>query len=222
MPNLKQLYTLKPPLSTCGKFLNIYTLTIFDTYDRILSIEGEVATLLKNKESAENCGDSTKTSKKRIAKPTAACILVLASSLLFFLLLWLIDRYDNVQFDQILYQLKSPASGTSPGIVVDALLRIVLAGIVVAAVVILFYLLIAGKLGRWLGRFKRYVSYSTSRAAHFIKKIFMPASVMLLVLSLSVFVLRLEIHSFVANALTQSNFIESNYKNPDDVKITFP
>jgi phosphoglycerol transferase len=58
--------------------------------------------------------------------------------------------------------------------------------------------------------------------ASFFKKRFVSASVLLLLVSLSIFIFRLEIHSFVANAIIESDFIEDNYVNPDDVELTFP
>ena len=210
-------------MSTHGKLLNIYILTIFDGYDRILSVECEVTTLTEeNKITEEGSEKTQKQSKKRLAKPIIACILVLAASLLFFFLLWLINRYDDVQFDQILYQMKAPVSGTSSTIVVDAIVRIGLFGILVATAEILLYLLLAGKLGIWLGKSKRYIVYSASCVARFFKKAFMPFAAMMLVLSFAIFILRLGIHTFVANAVTKSSFIESNYADPQATKLTFP
>ena len=152
-------------------------MTIYPGYGRILSVEGEVTVLTrKNKKNNEDCSNNPTQSKKYIARIVVACALVLVASLLFFFLLWLIDRYDDVQFDQILYSLKAPVSGTSSGIVVDAIVRIFLVGIVVAAAEILLYLFIAGRLERWLGKFKGYLIYSASRMAMFFKKTFFPMS----------------------------------------------
>lgn len=163
-----------------------------------------------------------KASKKRTAKLVTACFLVLCANLLFFLLLWLIDRYDEVQFDQILYQIKSPVAGTSGTIVWDAILRVVLVGALICAFEVLLYLFLAGKLTGWFARFKKYIAYSTSRAAAFFKKRFMPIASMTLILSILIFIFRLDIHSFVANIFIKSDFIESHYVDPDDAKITFP
>ena len=163
-----------------------------------------------------------KMSKKHLAKLITACALVLGANLIFFLMIWVLGRYDDVQFDQILYQLKSPVAGTSGTIVWDAMFRVVLLGTVVAAFEVLLYFFFAGKLTGRLAKFKRYIVYSTSRAAAFFKKRFMPMAAMTLVLSMLIFIFRLDVHSFVANLFIKSDFIESNYVDPDKTAITFP
>jgi len=174
----------------------------------------------------ENINDETengvKPSKKRFVKPIVASVLLLCANLLFFLMIWLLDRYDHVQFDQVLYQLKSPAAGTSGTIIWDAMLRIVLLGSVIAGAELLLWLFLAGKLESKLAKFKKYVSYSASKTAVFFKKRFMSMAAMTLVLSVIIFIFRLEVHTFVANAFAKSDFIEAHYVDPDKTKITFP
>jgi phosphoglycerol transferase len=113
-------------------------------------------------------------------------------------------------------------SGTSDTIVWDALLRIVLVGVLVAAFEALLYLFVSGRLADKLKNFGGYLSYSASRVATFFKKRFMPIASMTLVLSILIFIFRLGIHSFVANVFTKSDFIESHYADPDKTNITFP
>ena len=189
-------------------------------------IEREVRKLTENENLIQSDGSlaesKQKMSKKHLAKLITACVLVLGANLLFFLLLWILGRYDDVQFDQILYQLKSPVAGTSGTIVWDAILRVVLVGTLIAAFEVLLYFFLAGKLTGWFSSFKRYIAYSTSRAAAFFKKRFMPIASMTLVLSILVFIFRLDVHSFVANIFIKSDFIEAHYVDPDDTKITFP
>ena len=184
----------------------------------------EVTALGEKIKKLENDGSDKKpkTSKKHIAKIITACILVLLANLLFFLMLWILDRYDEVQFDQILYQIKSPVAGTSGTILGDAMIRVVLVGTLVAAAQILVYIFFAGKLNKWFGKIKRYVAYSASRVAAFLKKRFMPIASMTLVISILIFVFRLGVHTFIANAFIKSDFIETHYVNPDDTEITFP
>ncbi len=179
---------------------------------------------------AENLNNGTdgclvsapKNPKKDTARLVAASILILLANLLFFLMVWIIDRYDEVHFDQILYQLKSPASGTSATIIWDAILRIVVVGVLVAVLEIFLYLFLSGRLADKLKRIQKYVIYSASRVAAFFKKRFMPIASMALVLSILLFIFRLGIHSFVLNIFTKSDFIESHYVDPDKAKITFP
>ena len=69
-------------------------------------------------------------------KITVASTIVVLANLIFFFMLWVIDHYKNVQFDQILFQAKAPIEGTSGGIVLDALLRTVTLGLLAAAIAI--------------------------------------------------------------------------------------
>ena len=163
-----------------------------------------------------------KLTKKFKAKMVFAAIFVLLANLLFFLMLWILDRYDDVQFDQILYQIKSPVAGTSGGIVGDAMLRVVLVGTLVAAMEIFVYIFFAGKLKCWFGKFKKYASYCATRVASFLKRRFMPIASMTLVVSMLIFIFRLGVHTFVVNAFVGSDFIEENYVNPDNTALTFP
>ena len=165
---------------------------------------------------------NTETKKQSVGKIITAAVLLLLANYLFFLMLWLLDRYDKVQFDQILYQVKSPIAGTNGGILGSAMISIFLYGTIAALIFALLYLLIAGIFAGNLLKIKKYMAYSVTRVAAFFKKRFVSASVLLLLVSLSIFIFRLEIHSFVANSIIESDFIEDNYVSPDDVELTFP
>lgn len=163
-----------------------------------------------------------KLTKKFKAKIVFAIIFTTGANMLFFLMLWILNRYDDVQFDQILYQLKSPATGTGGGLIGDAMLNVVLLGAVVAAVEILIYVFFAGKLKCWFGKFKKYACYCAGKVAGFFKKRFMPIASLALVVSILIFIFRLGVHTFVINAFVGSDFIEENYVDPDKTTLTFP
>lgn len=158
--------------------------------------------------------------KRRVAKIVTACVLMAIANVIFFLALWI--KYDDVLFDQVLYQLKSPMDGTNSGIVWEAVLNISLYSIIAIAVELLLYFFLSGRLLKYLGKLAWYTKYCATRVAGFFKKHFVTLASLLLVLSTLLSVLRLEIHSFVANLVVKSNFIEENYVDPDDVEMTFP
>ena len=163
-----------------------------------------------------------KARRKRITKITAACVLALLANLLFFFMIWLIKRYDDVQFDQILYQIKSPVAGTAGGIVGSAMLEVVLVGVLAFALETTVYVFLTGRFKDKLSKFGGYVKYSATRVAAFFKKRYMPIAAGALVLSMLIFIFRLGIHSFVANIMTPSDFIKDNYVDPDEINISFP
>ena len=169
----------------------------------------------REKESAEMQPSCTvcerKARRKRITRITAACVLALLANLLFFFMIWLINRYDDVQFDQILYQIKSPIAGTAGGIVGSAMLEVVLVGVLAFALETTVYIFLTGRFKDKLSKFGGYVKYSATRVAAFFKKRYMPIAAGALVLSMLIFIFRLGIHSFVANIMTPSDFIKDNY-----------
>ena len=170
----------------------------------------------------ENIKAEKKEKRQRIIRVCAACIIGLLANLIFFFMIWLINRYDNVQFDQILYQIKSPVAGTAGGIIGSAMLEVVLLGTLVCALEITVYFFFAGQFKDKLSRFAKSVKYSATRVAAFFKKRYMIIASLALVSSMLLFVFRLGVHSFIANTLTPSDFIQENYRDPDETKITFP
>lgn len=163
--------------------------------------------------------------KKRNIKPIViACVaiaLITLANMLFLLMLWIMNRYDDVQFDQILYQIKSPVAGTSGGLIESALLNVVFAGALLAALEVFIYLLLMGKLKKPFDKIKFYVSYSATKISAFFKKRFLAVSTVALLLSVSTFVFGLDVHSFVYDSIVGTDFIEDNYVDPDSVEIKF-
>ncbi len=163
-----------------------------------------------------------KYTKKFIFKIAFATVITAVANMLFLLMLWILNRYDDVQFDQILYQIKSPAAGTGGGLIGDAMLNVVFAGALLAAIEIFIYLSLAGKMGKLFDRFKRYAAISASNFAAFLRRHFLPLSAFLLLISVLTFALRLGVHTFIYNLFKDSDFIEEHYVDPEDTEIEFP
>jgi len=165
---------------------------------------------------------TVKRQRRRIIKITVASVIALFANLIFFFMLWMIKQYKNVQFDQILYQVKSPIEGTNGGIVANALLVTVLPGVFAAVLEIIIYIFLTGALKDKLSAFKAYASYRATRVASFFKKRYMALSSLLLAVSLLTFIFRLDIHVFIYNSVAESSFIEEHYVDPDRTTVTFP
>ena len=170
--------------------------------------------------------ENTENGKERLtgrqwAKIIAAAVLLLLANYIFFLMLWVMDRYDDVQFDQILYQIKSPIAGTGGGLIGSALFRIIGVGTIVAGLEVLAYLLLAGKIKALFTKLKKYAAYSLGKTARFFKRHFMPISASALVLSILTFVFGLNIHAFIGDLARRTDFIEEHYVDPEDVEIAF-
>ena len=166
--------------------------------------------------------EETKRDSHRLSRSIIASALILIANLVFFFMLWMLREYDDVQFDQILYQIKSPITGTNGGIVGNAILEVVVVGAIVAASEAFVYIFLAGAFKNKLTYFKIYIKYSATRIALFFKKRYMSIASLSLVLSMLIFIFRLGMHTFIINSLTDSDFIEDNYVDPESVALTFP
>lgn len=157
--------------------------------------------------------------KKR--KNQAAVAVASLGVLLFFLFRWLANKYDKISLDQILYQIKTTASGTGSDVVSSVFVEVGLFGALgIAAVIGVWYLLsgrvkqLAGQTwyGRWCGT--RACAFFSSHA------LFMAFAV--LAGSLVAGILWLHVVSYVGAQSAKSDFIEEHYVDPETVKLTFP
>lgn len=166
--------------------------------------------------------EESKITKKRIAALICSGVMILAANLLFFLLIWLLNRYDKVQFDQILYQLKSSSIGTNRDLSTGAAFRVGFFGIGLTAIEVLLYVLLSGNFKEKLKKSRAYIKYTSTRVCAFFKKSVLPITGAFLVLSLVFFIIKLDIVAYVSTTSTRSNFIEEHYVNPSDANISFP
>ena len=161
-------------------------------------------------------------SGKKIAKIVFSVVLLLLANYVFMFMIWILRRYDDVQFDQILYQIKSPIAGTSGGLIGSALGMTLGIGSLIAGVEFLIYFLLAGKITGLGTKIKKYAAYAATRVAGFFKKRHLALSSSALVLSMLIFIFRLGVHAFIYNAIVDSDFIETHYVDPDKTELVFP
>ncbi len=160
--------------------------------------------------------------KKQTAKIIAAYIIAFLANAILFFMIWVLGKYDNVRFDQILYQGITPMTGTSDTLVISAMLRIFGLGALAYIMEIIVYFFLSGRFADKLSRFSWYTRYSATRVAHFFKNHFMSLSALLLLIFFCTTVFTLGIHTFLFNQLSQTSFFEENYTDPETVSITFP
>ncbi len=158
-----------------------------------------------------------KDKKRRI---TALVILTL-SNLLLFLLIWLLNKYDNIYLDQILFQIKSPSVGTNKNLLSSAYIRVGLFGIVLTAIEVFLYILLSGSFKK-LQHKQGYREYCTKKFATFVKKCALPYALASLILASSLFIVKLRIVPYIDVISTESDFIKENYVAPTSDVLTFP
>ncbi len=160
--------------------------------------------------------------KKTIRKAVAACIVVLLANLLLFLTQWLATRYDRISLEQILYQMQTSISGTSKKLTSSAAFRVGIFGTLLTAFDVLLYLVLSGRAENRLKSWNAYHTYCAGRICRFFRQKMLPLSFCVLLLSVSVFAFRMEVFSYVENSVTESDFIEEHYVDPNGVQLEFP
>ena len=151
-----------------------------------------------------------------------SAILLLGGNLLFFFTIWLLSKYDQIQLDQVLFQMKSPASGAHKDLLSSAFFRVGVFGVVLTALEIFLYLLLSGRLKNAFKNKKKYLLYCNGRVCCFFKKIAIPFSAIMLIFSVFFFSIKLRLVGYIGSMVTESDFIKTNYVDPNTAKLTFP
>lgn len=153
--------------------------------------------------------------QKKSNKFIVSAILLFFANVFLFLTVWLLNQYDNICFDQFIYQLKSSTQGTDSTLVVSGFVYMGGFGGLLTAFEIFVYSMLSGKI---LLKEK----YKQSKICAFFNKGAVPIAATLLVGSLALFVYKMDIVPYIITSNTDSQFIEENYTDPQEVNITFP
>lgn len=151
-----------------------------------------------------------------------ACAFALAANLLFFLTQWLATRYDRISLEQILYQMQTSISGTSKKLTSSAAIRVGIFGILLTIAQIILYMLLSGSAKDKLKKWTNYIKYCSGGVCKFFAQRLIPLSLGMLLISVMIFVVRLDVLAYVGNSMTDSDFIEQHYVDPQATQLTFP
>lgn len=160
--------------------------------------------------------------KKSKRKLTAAAIFLLLGNILFFLTLWLLQKYDRIYFDQLLYQLKAPSPGVESDLASSAVVQVGVYGIALTAAEILCYPFLSGGLRKKIPQNQQYRSYCRTKVCRFFTKRALPLALSVFVLCLTIFMQQFNVLAYVDTLSTESDFIEEHYVDPDSAEIVFP
>ncbi len=151
-----------------------------------------------------------------------SAIILFAANLIIFLTIWLLNKYDKIALDQILFQMKSSAAGANRNILNSAYIRVVGLGALATVVEIYLYQFLSGK---WSGRLQNNTRYNHFRATKICRRIAsatLPLAIIVFMTSSTLFVSSLDVADYLVTTNTESDFIEEHYVNPNDVQLTFP
>ncbi len=148
-------------------------------------------------------------------------ILLLGGNLLLFLLIWLLNKYDNIYLDQILFQIKSPAVGTNKNLLSSAYIRVGLFGVLLTALEVFLYRILSGY-SKKLKAKQGYIEYCSKKVCAFFKKTALPFALATLLLAVSLFITKLKVVPYIDTVSEESDFIKEHYVAPTNEVLTFP
>ena len=143
--------------------------------------------------------------KKITAALIGTMILSIAAWILAFLAIWAFRTWRGLRMDEMMFQLRAPLEGTGDGIIIRGVLESVLPALLLTVLTgVLYYI------ERKRNREKTVLLCSAV------------TSVAAVIVTLSTAWTRLDLGNYLKNQADGSTFIEDNYVDPADVKITFP
>ena len=151
-----------------------------------------------------------------------ATLLLLGGNLLFFFTVWLLSKYDNIDLDQVLFQMKSPASGAHKNLLSSAFFRVGVFGFALTGIEYFLHILLAGKFKKRLQNSTRYMHYCTTKVCRIFKKIALPFSAAMLLVAVLFFTIKLEVINYISGLTHETDFIKEQYVDPNTAKLTFP
>ncbi|MBQ6539144.1 MAG: LTA synthase family protein [Bacilli bacterium] len=144
----------------------------------------------------------------KIVKHLLVYILVLLLSFFITLTRWGLAQFGNVNFDEILFQLRTPILSTEENILkvffYNALVPAIITSIIVFIVIVFIY------------------KFLTKKKKFTLRKIFI---IILIIISICIPIVclnKFDFFQYLEVQMTNSKFIEKNYVDPSDVEIKFP
>lgn len=162
------------------------------------------------------------TNKKINVKILIAYLLLFGGNLLMLLTIWLLQKYDDIHLDQVLFQMKTPASGAASNLLSSAAVRVGVFGVVLTALEIFLHQLLSGRLKGRLLRSRWYTGYRGKKICHIFERHVMPVALGFLVTAAALFTVKLDVFGYVGTVTTESDFIQEHYVDPNQVKLHFP
>ena len=135
---------------------------------------------------------------------TAALFLLLAD-MLIMLAVWFGQNYVQVDFDQLLFQLKTTSKGVHGALLGSAVIWVGLFSLLLIVLEVGLYLWLTGR-------------YNLS----FIKKHILPFTLVMFIISLFICGTTVHIFSFMKAESKESDFIQSQYIKPENSILHFP
>lgn len=128
-----------------------------------------------------------------------ACVVALSAR-------WALTTWSNLKMEEMIFELRAPLKGTGGGMIRAYVLNAIVPSVVICAVLLLI---------------SRILKKKGKKQTALIAGMLIGAAAALAV-SLTIFWQRVEVGKWLRGLGDESNFIEENYADPNEVTITFP
>jgi phosphoglycerol transferase len=136
---------------------------------------------------------------------TLSCLFIFIFSFGTFGIIWMLKTWPNLSFNELVYQMSVPITGTGGGEILDFILKVLVPAVIVTALVVL---------GAHLIR-------SPGRQRGLVSGVLILTTICLTMSVLSGMNM-LDAQGYLDGQQTVSTFIADSYADPDTVKLTFP
>lgn len=142
----------------------------------------------------------------RILGTIFTIILGTLAMLIFRSVFWMLKTWNNLSMEELIFHLKAPLEGTNEGMIWNYITSCLIISLMTMIVLILVFIFLRKK----------------KLAHHITVLLILTVSTLTIFLSLRHVWYTLDITTYSTNHSTYSTFIDDNYVNPKDVKLTFP
>lgn len=155
-------------------------------------------------------------------KEKSAALLLLFTNVLLLLTVWLEYNYDQVSFDQLLFQLKSPSTGVNNDLMSSAILLVGLLPLGLTALEVWLYRLLTQSSSAGRSPFAALPHGSHPALTAWLRSHVFPLTALTLLVSLLVCGAQTSAYSFIRAKTMESDFIQEHYVKPDASILHFP
>ena len=160
--------------------------------------------------------------------PLLIFLLLIFSFFLYFSLQYLLDNWEELTVEEILYHIKSPMGGASEGLVQLFILSVLLPALGISLFLIFLYILLQSKNFEGILSLKskgHFLSFHLPRFFNW-KKVYLGFCFFIALLFFSLSIIdawdSISLGSYLSSQLRSSKFIEENYVDPKGIELHFP
>ena len=155
-------------------------------------------------------------------KEKTATFLLLFANVLFLLTVWIECTYDQISFEQLLFQMKTTTKGVNTDLLGNAILCVGVFSVVITGIEgLAYHLLIVKQSNRKITPFSPHVN-SHPQLSSLIRTHILSIASVVLVIALLICSAATRIFAFIKTDSMESEFIRRHYVTPSESILSFP